>query len=130
MDREFRQRPRIPAPDATREPPASRLDLRLALDHRPGKLDLPQLVVDPERQIRDPASVHARSFARGRRIHPLPLGPDVSRERTCAPTGEELVRDHLQVPLKRRSSSACASAESPSPFSAELASMVLRICRT
>ena len=69
--------------------------------------------------------------------HPRPdpvdvPGGDLHRGALVSPRAgrSQRVRDHLQNSRKRRSSSAWAAAESPSPFSAELASMVLRICRT
>src|SRR5207248_10335360 len=99
-----------PPLDAPYEPPARRDDLPAGGDDLPVELDLPQLVVRPERQVLDPAGVHA-AFA-GRRLGSLDpaLGlPAEAGERAERPGAEERVGGHDREKLLNAAQSSSSS---------------------
>src|SRR2546423_617321 len=62
----------VPRFDAFEEPASLRLDLRRPLPDLPVQLDAPQLLADPESEVRVAARVHTESFLRPGCLDPLP----------------------------------------------------------
>ena len=120
-------RPRV---DAADEPSARRHELAPDPDDVPVELDLPELVVRPEREVVDAAGMDAL-LARHDvgSLDPAPGLPAEAGERADRAGAEKLVRVHARPKLlKARQSSSSTSGESASAGSSPVTAIATRNC--